>query len=76
MHVCLSVCLSMQVHVLTFTVYQLLSVLSPTLKSGDLDACMNMLIDVRFTPQTRIDSTMSNNKDGLASIQFKALVKI
>lgn len=32
---------------LTFTVYQLLSVLSPTLKSGDLDPCMNMLIDVR-----------------------------
>lgn len=36
-----------QVHVLTFTVYQLLSTLSPTLKSGDLDSCMNMLIDVR-----------------------------
>lgn len=36
-----------QVHVLTFTVYQLLSVLIPTLKSGDLDSCMNMLIDVR-----------------------------
>nr|XP_015811633.2 small subunit processome component 20 homolog isoform X1 [Nothobranchius furzeri] len=35
-----------QVHVLTFTVYQLLSVLSPTLKSGDLDPCMNMLIDI------------------------------
>ncbi|KAK1906944.1 Small subunit processome component 20 like [Dissostichus eleginoides] len=35
-----------QVHVLTFTVYQLLTVLSPTLKSGDLDACMNMLIDI------------------------------
>ncbi|CAN9508305.1 unnamed protein product [Ophioblennius macclurei] len=35
-----------QVHVLTFTVYQLLSALSPTLKSGDLDPCMNMLIDV------------------------------
>ena len=39
---------SVQVHVLTFTVYQLLSVLSPTLKSGDLDPCMNMLIDVRI----------------------------
>lgn len=38
---------SLQVHVLTFTVYQLLSVLRPTLKSGDLDSCMNMLIDVR-----------------------------
>ncbi|XP_069012709.1 small subunit processome component 20 homolog [Embiotoca jacksoni] len=35
-----------QVHVLTFTVYQLLSVVSPTLKSGDLDPCMNMLIDI------------------------------
>ncbi|KAM6895649.1 small subunit processome component 20 homolog [Xenentodon cancila] len=35
-----------QVHVLTFTVYQLLSALSPTLKSGDLDSCMNMLIDI------------------------------
>ncbi|KAL7370997.1 hypothetical protein ABVT39_016013 [Epinephelus coioides] len=35
-----------QVHVLTFTVYQLLSVLSPTLKSGDLDPCMNMLLDI------------------------------
>uniref|UniRef100_A0A3B5AP45 UTP20 small subunit processome component n=1 Tax=Stegastes partitus TaxID=144197 RepID=A0A3B5AP45_9TELE len=35
-----------QVHVLTFTVYQLLSALSPTLTSGDLDACMNMLIDI------------------------------
>ncbi|XP_068162452.1 small subunit processome component 20 homolog [Antennarius striatus] len=35
-----------QVHVLTFTVYQLLSVLSPALKSGDLDPCMNMLIDI------------------------------
>ncbi|XP_054655986.1 small subunit processome component 20 homolog [Dunckerocampus dactyliophorus] len=35
-----------QVHVLTFTVYQLLSVLSPALKSGDLDLCMSMLIDI------------------------------
>ncbi|XP_029350573.1 small subunit processome component 20 homolog isoform X2 [Echeneis naucrates] len=35
-----------QVHVLTFTVYQLLTVLSPSLKSGDLDPCMNMLIDI------------------------------
>ncbi|CAK6949748.1 small subunit processome component 20 homolog [Scomber scombrus] len=35
-----------QVHVLTFTVYQLISVLTPTLKSGDLDPCMNMLIDI------------------------------
>lgn len=39
---------------LTFTVYQLLSVLSPTLKSGDLDPCMSMLIDVRtFCPGAR-----------------------
>ncbi|XP_061662596.1 small subunit processome component 20 homolog [Syngnathoides biaculeatus] len=35
-----------QVHVLTFTVYQLLSALSPTLKSGDLDPCMTILIDI------------------------------
>uniref|UniRef100_A0A3P8W978 UTP20 small subunit processome component n=1 Tax=Cynoglossus semilaevis TaxID=244447 RepID=A0A3P8W978_CYNSE len=35
-----------QVHVLTFTVYNLLSVLSPTLKPGDLDPCMNMLISI------------------------------
>ncbi|XP_072311103.1 small subunit processome component 20 homolog [Eucyclogobius newberryi] len=35
-----------QVHVLTFTVHRLLSILSPTLKSGDLDSCMNMLIDI------------------------------
>uniref|UniRef100_H3CN87 UTP20 small subunit processome component n=1 Tax=Tetraodon nigroviridis TaxID=99883 RepID=H3CN87_TETNG len=35
-----------QVHVLTFTVFQLLSVLRPALKSGDLDPCMNMLISI------------------------------
>ncbi|MEQ2167506.1 hypothetical protein GOODEAATRI_004850, partial [Goodea atripinnis] len=35
-----------QVHVLTFTVYQLLSAVSPTLKSGDLDPCMGMLIGI------------------------------
>ncbi|KAM4523536.1 small subunit processome component 20 homolog [Fundulus diaphanus] len=35
-----------QVHVLTFTVYQLLSAVSPTLKSGDLDPCMSMLIGI------------------------------
>lgn len=40
--------LSIQVHVLTFTVHQLLSILVPTLKSGDLDPCMIMLIDVRM----------------------------
>lgn len=38
---------SNQMHVLTFTVYQLLSAISPTLKSGDLDPCMSMLIGVR-----------------------------
>ncbi|XP_029019229.1 small subunit processome component 20 homolog [Betta splendens] len=35
-----------QIHVLTFTVHQLLLVLSSTLKSGDLDPCMNMLISI------------------------------
>ncbi|KAM9772369.1 small subunit processome component 20 homolog [Syngnathus typhle] len=35
-----------QVHVLTFTVYQLLLALSPSLKSGDLDPCMGMLIKI------------------------------
>ncbi|XP_036373482.1 small subunit processome component 20 homolog [Megalops cyprinoides] len=35
-----------QVHVLTFTVYQLLSALSPSLKSGDLDPCMNLLLEI------------------------------
>uniref|UniRef100_A0A668AJM1 UTP20 small subunit processome component n=1 Tax=Myripristis murdjan TaxID=586833 RepID=A0A668AJM1_9TELE len=35
-----------QVHVLTFTVYQLLLKLSPTLKSGDLDPCMSLLLDI------------------------------
>lgn len=35
-----------QIHVLTFTVHQLLSTLSPNLHSGDLDPCMNMLIDI------------------------------
>ncbi len=53
---------SIQVHVLTFTVYQLLSVLSPTLKSGDLDPCMNMLIDVR-TFHTIIPYTLRRAKD-------------
>uniref|UniRef100_A0A8C7G581 UTP20 small subunit processome component n=1 Tax=Oncorhynchus kisutch TaxID=8019 RepID=A0A8C7G581_ONCKI len=35
-----------QVHVLTFTVYQLLSHLAPILKPGDLDHCMGLLIDI------------------------------
>ncbi|KAM9846103.1 small subunit processome component 20 homolog [Aulostomus maculatus] len=35
-----------QVHVLTFTVHRLISALSPTLKSGDLDPCIHMLIDI------------------------------
>lgn len=37
---------SPQVHVLTFTVYQLLTVLKPSLAAGDLDPCMDMLITV------------------------------
>ncbi|XDV24664.1 hypothetical protein PO909_028779 [Leuciscus waleckii] len=35
-----------QVHVLTFTVYYLLSVLKPSLNAGDLDPCMDMLITI------------------------------
>uniref|UniRef100_A0A3B3UBG5 UTP20 small subunit processome component n=1 Tax=Poecilia latipinna TaxID=48699 RepID=A0A3B3UBG5_9TELE len=35
-----------QLHVLTFTVYHLLSAISPMLKSGDLDPCMSMLIGI------------------------------
>lgn len=35
-----------QVHVLTFTVYHLLSILTPTLTGGDLDPCMDMLISI------------------------------
>ncbi|XP_029616907.1 small subunit processome component 20 homolog [Salmo trutta] len=35
-----------QVHVLTFTVYQLLSHLAAILKPGDLDHCMGLLIDI------------------------------
>ncbi|XP_048012718.1 small subunit processome component 20 homolog isoform X1 [Megalobrama amblycephala] len=35
-----------QVHVLTFTVYQLLTVLKPSLAAGDLDPCMDMLITI------------------------------
>lgn len=35
-----------QVHVLTFTVYHLLSVLKPSLTGGDLDPCMDMLIAI------------------------------
>ncbi|XP_050963565.1 small subunit processome component 20 homolog [Labeo rohita] len=35
-----------QVHVLTFTVYQLLSILKPSLTGGDLDPCMDMLIAI------------------------------
>lgn len=35
-----------QVHVLTFTVYHLLSILSPSLTGGDLDPCMDLLITV------------------------------
>ncbi|KAJ8381936.1 hypothetical protein SKAU_G00027140 [Synaphobranchus kaupii] len=35
-----------QVHVLTFTVYQLLSALCPSLKSGELDPCMDLLLEI------------------------------
>lgn len=35
-----------QVHVLTFTVYHLLSALKPSLTAGDLDPCMDMLITI------------------------------
>ncbi|XP_030621601.1 small subunit processome component 20 homolog [Chanos chanos] len=35
-----------QVHVLTFTVYHLLSALKPSLKSGDLDPCMAILVKI------------------------------
>ncbi|XP_026065231.1 small subunit processome component 20 homolog isoform X1 [Carassius auratus] len=35
-----------QVHVLTFTVYHLLTVLKPSLNGGDLDPCMDMLITI------------------------------
>ncbi|XP_016370276.1 small subunit processome component 20 homolog [Sinocyclocheilus rhinocerous] len=35
-----------QVHVLTFTVYHLLTVLKPSLNGGDLDPCMDMLIAI------------------------------
>ncbi|XP_073694690.1 small subunit processome component 20 homolog [Garra rufa] len=35
-----------QVHVLTFTVYHLLSILKPSLTGGDLDPCMDMLISI------------------------------
>ncbi|XP_043092950.1 small subunit processome component 20 homolog [Puntigrus tetrazona] len=35
-----------QVHVLTFTVYHLLSILKPSLTGGDLDPCMDMLITI------------------------------
>ncbi|KAA0720706.1 Small subunit processome component 20 -like protein [Triplophysa tibetana] len=35
-----------QVHVLTFTVYHLLSILSPSLTGGDLDPCMDLLIKI------------------------------
>ncbi|XP_048124200.1 small subunit processome component 20 homolog [Alosa alosa] len=35
-----------QVHVLTFTVYHLLCVLKPTLKGGDLDPCLDLLVQM------------------------------
>ncbi|XP_061106872.1 small subunit processome component 20 homolog isoform X1 [Conger conger] len=35
-----------QIHVLTFTVYQILSALCPSLNSGDLDPCMDLLLQI------------------------------
>nr|XP_015207377.1 PREDICTED: small subunit processome component 20 homolog [Lepisosteus oculatus] len=35
-----------QVHVLSFTVYQLLKAVSGSLQSGDLDPCMNILVEI------------------------------
>ncbi|KAG7320342.1 hypothetical protein KOW79_016195 [Hemibagrus wyckioides] len=35
-----------QIHVLTFTVYHLLSILRPSLKAGDLDPCLDILIEI------------------------------
>ncbi|XP_031438174.1 small subunit processome component 20 homolog isoform X1 [Clupea harengus] len=35
-----------QVHVLTFTVYQLLSALRSSLKGGDLDPCLDLLVEI------------------------------
>ncbi|XP_072529293.1 small subunit processome component 20 homolog [Salminus brasiliensis] len=35
-----------QIHVLTFTVYQLLTILKPSLTAGDLDPCMDILAEI------------------------------
>ncbi|XP_053097705.1 small subunit processome component 20 homolog [Pangasianodon hypophthalmus] len=35
-----------QIHVLTFTVYHLLSILRPSLKAGELDPCLDILIEI------------------------------
>ncbi|KAI4884861.1 hypothetical protein NFI96_031248 [Prochilodus magdalenae] len=35
-----------QIHVLTFTVYHLLTILKPSLKAGDLDPCLDMLVEI------------------------------
>ncbi|XP_051974584.1 small subunit processome component 20 homolog [Xyrauchen texanus] len=35
-----------QIHVLTFTVYHLLSILKPSMTGGDLDPCMDMLVAI------------------------------
>ncbi|XP_062862543.1 small subunit processome component 20 homolog [Trichomycterus rosablanca] len=35
-----------QIHVLTFTVYHLLSILRPSLKAGDLDPCIDILVEI------------------------------
>ncbi|XP_066524697.1 small subunit processome component 20 homolog [Hoplias malabaricus] len=35
-----------QIHVLTYTVYHLLAVLRPSLKAGDLDPCLDILVEI------------------------------
>ncbi|XP_060746083.1 small subunit processome component 20 homolog [Tachysurus vachellii] len=35
-----------QIHVLTFTVYHLLSILRPSLKAGELDPCLDILVEI------------------------------
>ncbi|XP_036433359.1 small subunit processome component 20 homolog [Colossoma macropomum] len=35
-----------QIHVLTFTVYHLLTILKPSLQAGDLDPCLDMLVEI------------------------------
>uniref|UniRef100_A0AAR2LTR1 UTP20 small subunit processome component n=1 Tax=Pygocentrus nattereri TaxID=42514 RepID=A0AAR2LTR1_PYGNA len=35
-----------QIHVLTFTVYHLLTILKPALQAGDLDPCLDILVEI------------------------------